>query len=327
MLQKNRVSKPCKVQYEEFSRNPRVSEASLLSFNGVDDSDIYNPSVPFIMNGITFMAGRIEKRDGHNSTVRFFEKKADGFYCRYDMPEFVMEDPFITFINDELILGGVEVDWVGTKVLSYKTVFFRGTDLMNMKRFASGPKNMKDIRLVQLNDKRIGIFTRPREMQKLNEWGSYAKIGFTIISTLDELNEDVIVNAPHLQGQFIGEEWGGCNEAIVLKNGLLGVVGHKAYGKFISMEDMDSMELHYFGFAFAMDPVTLATTENKMIISRDCFPKAPAKKEGLKDITFTSGLVRLDDGNARVFTGLSDSAIGTAIIPDPFLEWEKITIN
>lgn len=323
MLSIKKTTKTCKEQYKEFSQNRQVEEAILLPFYGVEKCDIYNPSKPFELDGITWIAGRIEDRGGHNSTVRFFEKKEDGYYCRYDMPEFVMEDPFITFINNELILGGVEVDWEGTKVVGYKTVFYRGTDLNQMERFATGPSVMKDIRLVQLKDKRIGIFTRPRDLSKLEEWGSYAKIGFTIIDDLSQLNGEIITAAPHLEGQFIGQEWGGVNDAILLENGLIGVVGHRSYGTFVSMEEM---ELHYYGIAFAVDPNTGRTTETKMIISRDCFPVAPPKKEGLEDVTFTSGLVRLGGGKARVYTGLSDSAIGTAIIPDPFMEWEQIKL-
>jgi hypothetical protein len=97
MLLNKRKGKPCKEQYEGFAKNKKVNNAVLLPFLGVENYDIYNPSIPFEMDGITWMAGRIEPRGGHDSYVRFFEKREDGYYCRYDMPEFKIEDPFVTF--------------------------------------------------------------------------------------------------------------------------------------------------------------------------------------------------------------------------------------
>jgi hypothetical protein len=55
--------------------------------------------------------------------------------------------------------------------------------------FAVGPQWMKDIRLVELADRRIGVFTRP----KGEYFGGQAEIGFTIIDNLDDLTPEVIV--------------------------------------------------------------------------------------------------------------------------------------
>jgi hypothetical protein len=74
MLLNKRKGKPCKEQYEGFAKNKKVNNAVLLPFLGVENYDIYNPSVPFEMDGITWMAGRIEPRGGHDSYVGFLTK-------------------------------------------------------------------------------------------------------------------------------------------------------------------------------------------------------------------------------------------------------------
>ena len=105
-------------------------------------------------------------------------------------------------------------------------------DLVHKKPFFQGPDHMKDLRLVQLKDGSIGVFTRPQ-----GEKGGRGKIGFVRIGTLDDLSLDVIRQAPLLEGQFLDEEWGGCNEIHVLSNGLLGVLGHIA-----RFDEEDAME-------------------------------------------------------------------------------------
>ena len=82
---------------------------------------------------------------------------------------------------------------------------------------------MKDLRLVELQDGSIGVFTRPQ-----GEKGGRGKIGFTRVASLEELSIDQINKAPLLEGQFVDEEWGGCNEIHLLPNGILGVLGHIA---------------------------------------------------------------------------------------------------
>jgi len=323
---KNDKTIPAQEAFDAFRNSRNIISSTLIPFRGAEGYDVYNPSMPFRLDGSTWMAGRVESRDGTDSRVFFFEQKISGgseeYHWREDTPVYVMEDPFVCTVAGELILGGVEVEWDGSRPVSIVTVFYRGKSLHSMEKFAEGPRNMKDIRLVELPDGRIGIFTRPRDLSKLEEWGSIARIGFTTVSSLDGINGDVITNATLLGGHFKGFEWGGCNEAVMLRNGLIGVVGHRSWGVVNSYEDM---VLHYYGFAFALDPKTLECTPSKIIISRDCFPDAPPKREGLEDVTFTSGLIRNPDGTAKVYTGLSDSAVGMAVIPDPFLEWDVIT--
>lgn len=123
-------------------------------------------------------------------------------------------------------MGGVEVITAGDdpqKIVSWVTQFYRGYRIDSMRHFSSGPAMMKDIRLIELQDGRIGVFTRPQ-----GEKGGRGMIGFTIIDSLEELNEQTFLEAEIFQDQFVREEWGGANEAHLLKNGHVGVLGHMA---------------------------------------------------------------------------------------------------
>ncbi len=312
-----------KEQYKEFIRTKIVDSAIIHSFEGVDGYDVYNPSVPFELNGNTYIAGRVESRSSEQSKVMFFAKKDEKWELCKDAMTFDLQDPFITWIDDELILGGVRVDWdkASGTARAWYTDFYRGTSLNNLTYVSSGPRHMKDIRLIQLADRRIGIFTRPQGEAMLNKYGCIAKIGFTAVDSLSEVTPENIEKAPFLEGLFLPEEWGGCNQVHLLKDGRLGVIGHKAYGE----GDNDNKILHYYGMSFVIDPDTGKMSIPRIIISRDCFPDGPAKAPRLKDITFTSGILRRNNGTAEVYTGLSDARIGSAVIKDPFADWEERT--
>ncbi len=321
MLSKEHEVIPADEAFEAFQRSRIIHSAKLVEFVGAEGWDVYNPSLPFTINAETWIAGRVENRDGHDSRVQFFKQEGERFTAQPGTRSFVLEDPFIAHIHGQLVFGGVSVVWEGNSPVNYKTVFYRGSNIENLTQFAQGPDNMKDIRLCELADGRIGVFTRPRDLAKLVEWGSLARIGFTVIAKLEDLNAQLILDAPLLEGQFIGVEWGGANHAFALKNGLVGVVGHRSCGEVVGSDDP---ELHYYGIAFALNPDTLETTPAQIIISRDCFPEAPPKRPGLLDVTFSSGMIRNPDGTATVYTGLSDSAVGVACIPDPFLALEEL---
>ena len=311
------------VQYDKFKSLESVKSAIIHKFEGVDGCDVYNPSIPFELNGITYMAGRVEDRGSEKSKVMFFREENGNWLLCQDAMVFDLQDPFITWIDDEIILGGVRVDWDEETGMAkaWYTDFYRGTNLNNLKYFASGPKHMKDVRLIQLKDRRIGIFSRPQGIEVLKKYGCIAKVGFTVVDSLRDVTPENIEEAPFLEELFLPEEWGGCNQVHLLKDGTLGVIGHKAYGE----GDDNNKILHYYGIAFIIDPYTRKMSEPSIIISRDCFPAGPAKAPRLSDITFTAGIVRGKDNTAVVYTGLSDAQIGSAIIDDPFFEWEHRT--
>jgi hypothetical protein len=311
------------VQYEEFKRSEIVKSAIIHRFEGVDGCDVYNPSVPFELDGVTYIAGRVESRDREKSKVMFFKEVSGSWLLCRDALTFDLQDPFITWIDDELILGGVRVDWDEETNIAkaWYTDFYKGTNLNNLTYFTSGPRHMKDIRLIQLKDNRIGIFSRPQGAEMINKYGCIAKVGFTIVDNLSDVTPEKIKNAPFLKELFLPEEWGGCNQVHLLKDGTLGVIGHKSYGE----GDDSNKILHYYGIAFVIDPYTREMSDPSIIISRDCFPAGPAKAPRLTDIAFTAGIVRGNDGTAVVYTGLSDAQIGSATIKDPFFHGEYRT--
>lgn len=311
----------CQDQFREFREQRKVWNSEVLKFDGIQDLDVYNPSVPFAINGEIFLAGRVEMREDNVSKTIFFNEK-NGVWVRCDnTPVFDLEDPFVTKIGEEIVFGGVRVIREKDRILSWVTDFYRGKDLNELRLFTSGPSHMKDVRLIGLPSGKIGVFTRPQGQKMIEKYGCIAKIGFTLVDSLEQITAEIIENALLIEGQFLPDEWGGCNQLHILKNGLIGVVGHKAWG-----EGIDERMLHYYGMTFAIDTVSRKVTPCKIICSRDCFPEGPAKSPGLKDVTFTAGLIRNDDKTATLYAGLSDCQIGKASIEDPFLEYENYGI-
>ena len=311
-----------KLRCEDFARSPNVHGAVIHRFEGVDGCDVYNPSVPFTIGGETYIAGRVERRDSERSRVMFFRRVGGVWELCRDAMTLELQDPFVTRINGELILGGVRVDWNAETGMAdaWYTDFYRGTSLQNLRYFASGPRHMKDVRLVELRDGRIGVFSRPQGPKVKAAYGCIAKVGFTIAEDLEHLTPELIENAPFLEGLFLPEEWGGCNQIHLLEDGTLGVVGHMAWGE---GEDEYNKALHYYGMAFVLNPCSRAFSQPRIIVTRECFPEGPAKHPRLRDVTFTSGILRKGDGTAEVYTGLSDAQVGSAVIEDPFTQWEK----
>jgi hypothetical protein len=285
-----------------------------LRFTGVGARDVYNISAPFVDNGEQVIAGRVEARDEESSEVMFFVERKGEWVQRNGAPIFTLQDPFFTFIHGELIFGGVEVYFDSEDphyVSSWRTVFYRGYSISTLEAFAKGPLGMKDIRLVELASGRIGVFTRPMMID-----GARALIGYTDIETLEDLTEDNIATASLLRHQFLPDEWGGANEAHLLANGMIGVLGHIAW-----MEDNNIR--HYYPMTFAYDPVVNRYTPIKIIASRNQFPDGPAKRPDLEDVIFSGGIVRNGDGTASLYTGVSDAEAHVVVIQDPFLEYEK----
>ena len=67
-----------------------------------------------------------------------------------------------------------------------------------------------------------------------------------------------------LEGQFLPEEWGGCNELHLLRNGKVGILGH------IAKYD-EAKNRHYYATAFCFDYRTGEYTPMKIIAVRDNF--------------------------------------------------------
>jgi hypothetical protein len=288
-------------------------EGRRLEFSGVRGKDVYNPTKPFLIDGRTVMAARVESRTSEtDSEVRFFERSRSGRYLLLPgAPRFKLQDPFVTHIGKEIVLGGVEVTPLGEGRTSYKTVFFRGSTLDTLRRFAEGPPRMKDIRLTGLPDGRVFVLTRPQ-----GTIGGKGTIGYTILDSLDAINPQAIQSARLLPRQFAkkNHSWGGANEILPLGQDRLGVLGH------IAREDSKG-RLHYYPMSFTIDLRQGIVGPMKILLERADLPGGlgrPAKWPRVKNVLFSGGLERHGDGTATLTVGSGDSEVVQKHIPDPF---------
>lgn len=279
--------------------------------------DIYNPSNIFRYRGKEHLAARIEptgKKFEHSSVVAFFQKEGKSWKPRTD-PIFKLQDPRITWINGEMLFSGVELsaDDKGEMVI-YRQVFYRGKDLDNLVRFFEGPLKMKDICLVNLADKRIGVYTRPT-----GEKGGRGQIGFTIIDSLDDLTVEKIDEAPLLNDRFPEDEWGGVNEARQMPDGRIFVLGHRAYFD-------EAEKRHYYPWAFVHDLEAGRLIDLGILAERKDFPWGPAKDFDLEDVLYSGGLMEVEESSRLgrrmlLLVGLSDTEAGMIEIDDPSPLW------
>lgn len=298
----------------EFEGSSIQDKSSKIKFIGVEEGkDVYNITAPFSDNGKTYIAGRTEARECEQSEVVFFKQSGEDWEEDNSLPRLRIQDPFVTRIEGQLIFGGVEifdnVENPGT--WNYRTVFYRGNFISDLERFTQGPDRMKDIRLGGLPDGRILVMTRPQ-----GKVGGRGKIGYLIIDSLEELTPDNIKKAKILEGMFLPDEWGGCNELHLLKNGKIGVLSH------IAKYD-EEMNRHYYSTVFCFDYMTGGFTPMKIIAIRGNFQNGPSKRDDLKDVIFSGGLVRMENGKAQLYCGVSDVEGHSITISDPFQSFER----
>ncbi len=308
---------------ELFEKEKQIYESSILKFHGVDGFDVYNSSIPFQWKGKRYIYGRVEKReDWARSWARLFEETGkDEWTLVPDSMIYQLEDPYIAILHDELVLGGTHVRMKQGKVDTYYGYFYRGTDLQDLVYYTTGPDYMKDIRLVELDDQRIGVFSRPRNEQIRALHGSESIIGFACINDIGELNAEVINGATKIDGLFEKDEWGGCNQCYLLDSGRIGVIGHISYKK----PDTDGKDiLVYMNLSFVYDMEKHQALDVKIIGTRDCYPQGPSKLPSLTDCAFTSGIVMREDGKVDLYSGIGDTQVGRIVIDYPFEGYGKI---
>ncbi|WP_090826459.1 DUF1861 family protein [Paenibacillus sp. yr247] len=306
--------KNCEQLLLEFLlKDADIKNAQKLSFTGVGNKDVYNISAPFEDGGEWVIAGRVESRDSEHSEVYFFVEKDGEWLPRKGAPVLELQDPFHTRIGQELVVGGVQIypHPEQENALMWRTAFYKGKDISSLKPFFVGPDGMKDLRLVELHDGQIGVFTRPQGKK-----GGRGKIGFFQVSSLDKLTKEAVEAAPLFDHQFSDEEWGGANEAHLLTGGQIGVLGH------IACYDQNQ-DRHYYPMVFTLDPKTGERTDIELIASRANFVPGPSKRPDLQDVVFSGGLLRHGDGMATLYAGISDAEAHRITIVDPFIRFEK----
>lgn len=311
--QDSRTVRTCDELMLEFNNLNFKDDSSLIHFSGMGEGkDVYNITAPFEIEGEKYIAGRVEARDSEHSQVIFFKQSGDMWCADKTIEPLELQDPFVTFIDGEIIIGGVEIfdDVENPGQLNYRTIFFRGENLKSLKRFANGPDRMKDIRLGKLSDGKILVMTRPQ-----GKIGGRGKVGYIIIDSLEALDCEHILQATILENQFVAEEWGGCNELHMLSNGKVGILSH------IAKYDAEGNR-HYYASSFCFDPKDASYSPMKLIAVRANFADGPSKRPDLCDVIFSGGLVRLGDKKAQLYCGVSDAEGHTITIDDPFADYE-----
>lgn len=305
----------------DFEAKKHIYESARLIFIGVEGYDVYNCSIPFMYHGKQYIFGRVERRgEWARSWVRLFENTGkDTFTLVPDSMVYQLEDPYVSFVGGQLVMGGTHVRYKTGSIDTYYGYFYKGTDLNDLYYFTTGPDYMKDIRIVELADGRIGVFSRPRHENL--EGGAASMIGFTVINSLDELTSEVILNAPYIHGIFNSGEWGGCNQAYLLDSGLIGIIGHMSY----SDKDEEGNHLTvYTNCAFVLNPDNRELLHFSVIGTRPCYPLYDTKRPDLVDCAFTSGIVMREDGKSDLYSGIGDAAEGRITIDYPFEGFGKI---
>lgn len=290
----------------EFDKNT-VTKFNKLEFLGVDAYDVYNITAPFKSNGQNIIAGRVEKRDSEQSKIMFFKQTSDYIYSLLtDYRVFDLQDPYISVIDGKLILGGTKIfehpEIEG--VLWYNANKFIGNEINDLDKFFDGPNGMKDIRLVQLKDNKILCFTRPQ-----GEKGGRGQIGYIILDKIEDLTIEKINNAPMLE-LFIKEQWGGVNEAYLLEDGTIGVLGH------IARFD-EQGNRHYHAITFEFDTKTQIVENFKIVLLREQLLPGDSKRGDLIDVIFSGGL-KFSENKTEIYVGVSDCESHVAEIKYPF---------
>ena len=294
-----------------------VYESVCLQFHGVEGYDVYNCSIPFLWNGKTYIYGRVEKREiWAGSWVRLFEQTGPDTYTLVPGSRaYQLEDPYISFFRGELVMGGTHVRKRCGAIDTYYGYFYRGRDLDDLEYFTTGPHEMKDIRLVELADGSLGVFSRPRSPEIEAKYGSASIVGFARIPSLEQLTSEVITSARPIDGLFGPGEWVGCNQVYLLENGRLGVAAHQSFSQ--PQPGGEPLAV-YLNTAFEFDPDSFTVSNKKVIGTRACYPAGPAKRPQLVDCTFTSGLVMRQDGRVDLYGGIGDAQEGRITIDYPF---------
>ena len=130
-------------QRQHFEANKHIYESAKLVFRGVKGFDVYNPSVPFEWKGKRYIYGRVERRhEWARSWVRLFsESGPDEWTVVPDTMIYQLEDPYISVIGKQLVLGGTHVRYSQGKLDTFYGYFYKGHDLNDL--FYSPPARIK----------------------------------------------------------------------------------------------------------------------------------------------------------------------------------------
>jgi hypothetical protein len=282
------------------TNKPKIIENKYINFPSIKNKDVYNPAFPLKLGNKKILPARVESRDNEQSKIILFEQDGNNLTWKPSVgfQSLPLQDPFWVIDKSSLLLGGVSVDFSNeNKALNWKTVIYRVTKDGKFTPFFTGPNKMKDLRFCVLDNGKIAVFTRP-------QGGTEAlrgQIGFILLNSWKELTNEAITQAPLLD-IFEPEEWGGVNQAQVLPDGNIGILGHIACYS-------DNIIKHYYPITFIFDPYTAQIIkEPKIILDRKHLLAGPSKHHELEDIIFPGGAIQEDEGTT-LYLGVSDSTV------------------
>lgn len=331
---------------EQKERGP-LPEAELLEFDLGENAAqlcVYNPA-PMVIAGQTYLWERVEETEKDSVVMLFKENKGKKKWNRVEgSPIFKnLQDPFYCGVIDgRHVIGGIQADNINGIISSeYRTVLYSFkesfTELVDINGetitpFATGPKNIKGVRLIEIEPGRIGVFVRPQALRP--GFGGRGQIGYFEIEHLDELesaldNYDKVKDPETLlKGLFVGwesggeEEWGGANWLHHLPGGKIGVLGHIAgFGDetYITPDGKTEHKKDYYPITFVFDPKTRFVENVQIIATTERFPPVKVNKIDLGNGHYSGGLVRSGDGITWYYGGLADRKTERAPIKYP---WE-----
>lgn len=296
-----------KTMYKEFETNKKDYGATLLNLNGFEGFDVYNITAPFEFDGKTVIAGRVEKRDTEDSQIAFFEHIEGSTYERIETSTVLeLQDPFISWIDGKLIIGGVQTIKEDGKIVSWKTDFYEMKSFNDFEFLFEGPHGMKDIRLLQNSDDSILVFTRPQ-----GEKGGRGKVGLVTVKMLDEITPELIDDAPLLNNNFEGESWGGLNELYLSETGEILALAH------IAIFDENEQDRNYYPMTCKIDLDTLSIVDEKIIAERSQFVGSDSKRPDLYNVVFSGGILFKDD-KIELYVGIGDVNAQKIVVDNPF---------
>lgn len=283
--------------YQRYLAQRTPRKCGKIRFHGVKGVDVYNSSAPFRDAERWLIAARVEARASEMSQVCFFEW--DGLNDASlveDAPRFALQDPFVSWVDNQRVVGGVEVEFdAHNQPVRWRTQFWAGPSISHMRLIAKGPWGMKDIRLLSLPDKRVLVFTRPQ-----GAIGGRGKIGWTIVASLNDLSESSIAKATLLH-HVDNMDWCGVNSAQLLPDGRVKVLAHVAH--------FDSeLNRHYYAARFIFDYRNGESSPIEIIACRDDFLPGESKRDDLRDVVFPAGWIQMPEGRV-LFCGTSDCEV------------------
>ena len=177
---------------------------------------------------------------------------------------------------------------------AYRTVFYAGPTVETMTKVGQSREKMKGVRLIEYEDGRIGVFTRPvREV-----------MGYTEIDSLSELTPHLTANAPEIGPRSEHGSWGP-NALYPLGGDRVGVLGHIV---------IDDTRYHYMAAVWEFDRRSRAFSLPRIIADRKQFPPGVYRRPFLN--VFYACFLDLERG--LLYGGLGDVQMGVIPVPYPF---------